>query len=330
MMLRRTKVMQTMAQEKPGLFRAEKEWMKNWVKTVREAFQGVSEVHEEARAVAQMEMDRLEKFTEMWDLGLIEATGNAQKSPAKEGGETKYSIDPNLYVDPNEKRTNTWLDDNRLQLPLVTTHDPINKITLTPKDVKGNFSSDTKEPTKTPMQLAYEKAAQKQEREELPDDRALLMAAKAQGKNAEVLTTYQKKVKSLEAMERKLRRQQEALEEARKEKRIATPVTRSLARNDNEGAKSSEGARPRTAAEKVQALEDGIRKTQASIRIHIENRARCKMRNRCENPGCIVGEGLVPSRIAKKCSANSYNLRIRRTFSYTPCCREGASPSPRW
>ena len=60
-----------------------------------------------------------------------------------------------------------------------------------------------------------------------------------------------------------------------------------------------------------------------------------KMRNKCENPGCIVGEGLAPSRrtrarIAKKYSANSYNLRIRRTFSQdnTPCCREGASPSP--
>ena len=463
MMLRRTKVMQTMAQEKPGLFRAVKEWMKNWVKTVREAFQGVSEVHEEARAVAQMEMDRLEKFTEMWDRGLIEATENAQKSPAKEGGTVKYSFDEysdrqksnwvnskRIVIYENEQQLrefirealNTSINNKKMyfgkisnalanrimnavridvegyncslsayeikkiqkdhgseetekprgQRP-VTEDDYVlvptvileaDSITLSDKlyngrpvinfiktvddsritvsayvsdkhldlavqtmfagKKKGNLSTPMGEqaPINTPeansgtvstisiLPSAGKSNTKFQEREELPDDRALLMAAKAQGKNAEALTTYQKKVKSLEALERKLQRQQEALEEARKEGRIATPVTRSLARNDNEGAKSSEGARPMTASEKVQALEEGIRKTQASIRIHIDNRARCKMRNRCDKPGCIVGEGLVPSRIAKKCSANSYNLRIRRTFSYTPCCREGASPSLRW
>ena len=55
-----------------------------------------------------------------------------------------------------------------------------------------------------------------QEREDLPDDRALLMQARAEGRNAETLTAYQKKVRSLEALERKLRRQQDGLEEARK------------------------------------------------------------------------------------------------------------------
>ena len=55
-----------------------------------------------------------------------------------------------------------------------------------------------------------------QEREDLPDDRALLMQARAEGRNAETLTAYQKKVRSLEALERKLHRQQDALEEARK------------------------------------------------------------------------------------------------------------------
>ena len=365
MMLSRASVLQDMAQENKGLWNIVKNWVKKWVAQVQEAFQGVSAVHEEARAVEAMEAERLRKFTELWYQGLIEASEKGAKSPAKEGGETKYSIDPAfesnfdrwvtngrpnsarlrvgttskalqsidvpdmniywwsnsikhaqeihpeisddvikqvpdlienpiivmesktqpnsitilgevygdngipvmaalrftpnkdgvhidkleivntytktnpnaepsikgtqelinsseiLYVDPDEKRTNTWLDDNRLQLPLVTTYGPIGKITLTPKDVKGNFSSDTKEPTKTPMQLAFEKAAQKQEREDLPEDRELLMAAKAEGRNSDALEKYQKKVKSLEALERKQQRQQEALQKARESKNKA-------------------------------------------------------------------------------------------------------------
>lgn len=92
MMLRRTSVMQTMAQEKPGLFRTVKNWIQKWLKTIKAAFQGVSEVHEEARAVAQMEVERMEKLVELWDKGLIEASDRAQKSPAKEGGAVKYSF----------------------------------------------------------------------------------------------------------------------------------------------------------------------------------------------------------------------------------------------
>ena len=333
MMLRRTKVMQTMAQEKPGLFRAVKEWMKNWVKTVREAFQGVSEVHEEARAVAQMELDRLEKFTEMWDRGLIEATENAQKSPAKEGGETKYSIERtnknkpvvivtedildgvgkdqwrvkaltalrrfksgvpvagkiirinqhsrNEYLNSHntryyEKKDNQKFEDklraanNADEIILATTgyvneaphhsrkdaiidmargkvlmrigaHDYVADVLIgyTSGDVlllhdvealtetdeirktglrsSGRQITDVKPDSNSPAELNLAQRTEKsntklQEREELPDDRELLMAAEAKGRNAEALMACQKKVKSLEALERKLQRQQEALE----------------------------------------------------------------------------------------------------------------------
>ncbi len=54
-----------------------------------------------------------------------------------------------------------------------------------------------------------------QEKDELPTDRKLLMNARAEGRNAEVLTAYQKKVRSLEALERKLQRQLDALEAAK-------------------------------------------------------------------------------------------------------------------
>ena len=90
MMLRRTKVMQAMAEQKPGLFQAVKEWMQEWIQAVKEAFLGVSEVHDEARAVAQMETERLEKLVELWDKGLMEASERAAKSPAREGGAVRY------------------------------------------------------------------------------------------------------------------------------------------------------------------------------------------------------------------------------------------------
>ena len=92
MMLRRTKVMQAMAEQKPGLFQAVKEWMQEWIQAVKEAFLGVSEVHDEARAVAQMETERLEKLVELWDKGLMEASERAAKSPAREGGAVRYSF----------------------------------------------------------------------------------------------------------------------------------------------------------------------------------------------------------------------------------------------
>ena len=72
-------------------------------------------------------------------------------------------------------------------------------------------------PSNNSISPSSEKSKPKfQEREELPEDRELLMAAKAEGKNAEALTVYQKKVKALEALERKLQRQREELEQARK------------------------------------------------------------------------------------------------------------------
>ncbi len=92
MMLRRTKVMQTMAAENKGLFRTVKNWLQKWLGTIKEAFLGVSEVHEEARAVAEMETERLEKLVELWDKGIREAAENAAKGPAKEGGAVKYSF----------------------------------------------------------------------------------------------------------------------------------------------------------------------------------------------------------------------------------------------
>ena len=57
----------------------------------------------------------------------------------------------------------------------------------------------------------------------MPTVRELLMNARAEGRNAEALTAYQKKVRSLEALERKLKRQMDALEAAKNGERIATP-----------------------------------------------------------------------------------------------------------
>ncbi len=50
-----------------------------------------------------------------------------------------------LYVDPDKKRTDNWLSQNRLQLPLgITSYGPIHNITLVARDSQGNFSADAK------------------------------------------------------------------------------------------------------------------------------------------------------------------------------------------
>ena len=48
--------------------------------------------------MAEEETERLERFVELWDKGLIEAAERAQKCPAKEGGAAKAFM----------ARENTW------------------------------------------------------------------------------------------------------------------------------------------------------------------------------------------------------------------------------
>ena len=108
MMLQRATVLEQMAEENKGLWNIVKNWLKKWAAQLQEAFQGVSAVHDESRAVEAMEAERLRKFTETWYRGLFEASENAQKSPAKKGGEVKYSIDPYF-----EQNLNTWIQNGR-------------------------------------------------------------------------------------------------------------------------------------------------------------------------------------------------------------------------
>ncbi len=404
MMLRRTKVMQAMAEQKPNLFQAVKEWMQEWIQAVKEAFLGVSEVHDEARAVAQMETERLEKLVELWDKGLMEASERAAKSPAREGGAVRYSIDPFfernidswdgkrkttfhlgttsevlkkigiqeqniylrsgklseilkkhdgmnreiikqipkvlenpilaleskefetrlvfmgevvdnngapvavvlelqpknkggeimdmqlvasaygktdspaqfirdsglVYIDDNRKRANEWMQSVGLSLPSdAITYGSIGKVTYPDGKVKiesvpyeeymqterEDVSYTSKVPaTKTPMQIAFDNA-KKQEREDLPDDRALLMQARAEGRNAESLTAYQKKVRSLEALERKLHRQQDALEAAKKHQMV-----------DHEGKPLPPEEQKKFTRDAVKGVQEQIRKTEEQIR----------------------------------------------------------------
>ena len=67
-----------------------------------------------------------------------------------------------LYVDPNKKRTDTWFQALRLQLPAgVTKYGSIGMVTYVEKDVNGKISFDNKKTAKTAVQIAFEKAQQK-------------------------------------------------------------------------------------------------------------------------------------------------------------------------
>ncbi len=64
-----------------------------------------------------------------------------------------------LYIDPNKKRTNTWLSTNRLQLPLAENqYGSIGRVTLLHRDVNGYFSFGPKAQQKTALAAAFEKA----------------------------------------------------------------------------------------------------------------------------------------------------------------------------
>ena len=377
MMLRRTKVMQAMAEQKPNLFQAVKEWMQDWIQTVKEAFLGVSEVHDEARAVAQMETERLEKLVELWGKGLMEASERAAKSPAREGGAVRYSFvgtredGIEVYETSEETKELSWKERKHQFMNLMETQfrgrtakfvrnghayyatfaaDDIRKniygdnrsdpegrdakinagadgdifdlvenaqyqnseaergkttrahrnvsswdyfikqvqidgrvfdllanirrklngdyvyslqLTLSEKEAalpqtRPNKGELTGAPTASDISIlsSSENSNTKfQEREDLPDDRALLMQARAEGRNAESLTAYQKKVRSLEALERKLRRQQDALEAARKHEVV-----------DQEGKPLPPEEQKKFNREAVKAVKEQIQKTEASIR----------------------------------------------------------------
>ena len=66
-----------------------------------------------------------------------------------------------LYVDPNKKRTDSWLGLLRLQLPSsLTNYGSIGSITLVNRDVNGNLSFGEGS-SKTAMQEAFERAKEK-------------------------------------------------------------------------------------------------------------------------------------------------------------------------
>ena len=145
MMLRRTKVMERLANEKPGLFRQVQQWLSQWLDSVREAFQGVNAVHDEARAVEQMEAQRLQDFVELWDRTLLKAAEKAAKSPAQTVGEVKYQEGDELSYDGlpaeafyTDKRIYSY-DFLTAQKPMkISSMPPIPHWSMTAKDIRDN------------------------------------------------------------------------------------------------------------------------------------------------------------------------------------------------
>ena len=78
----------------------------------------------------------------------------------KESGlQKQINESPILYINPDKKRTDSWFQTRRLQLPVgVTNYGPIGKITLLKRNVKGEIELGGEKVSKTPMQIAFEKA----------------------------------------------------------------------------------------------------------------------------------------------------------------------------
>lgn len=83
--------------------------------------------------------------------------------PSIKGTQSLLNTSKILYVDPNKNRTDTWLKDNRLQLPLLAKYGPINKISLFAKDVNGNYSVNSGK-DESPLVIAMRKAEEEKQR----------------------------------------------------------------------------------------------------------------------------------------------------------------------
>lgn len=65
--------------------------------------------------------------------------------PSREATQRLLDKSSYLYIDPNKERTQNWLQLTRLQLPFVPDqYGFIDKVTLSPKDVKGNLTFDAR------------------------------------------------------------------------------------------------------------------------------------------------------------------------------------------
>lgn len=87
MMLKDSTAVEQIAQRKPGLFNAVKDWLKSFVQRIRNAFAGLTATSEEAVALTEMK-DGVEKYLgklqQLWDDALVEASGMNQGEGAKD------------------------------------------------------------------------------------------------------------------------------------------------------------------------------------------------------------------------------------------------------
>lgn len=110
--------------------------------------------------LAALELSPQNKAGEIQDFAVIAS------AYGKNGAQRLIDQSDILYIDPNKKRTNSWLQLLRLQLPSrVTDYGSLGSVTLVPRDVNGNLSFG-EDSEKTAVQIAFEKAANQSNTEE--------------------------------------------------------------------------------------------------------------------------------------------------------------------
>ena len=98
MMLKDSTAIQRLAQENKGLFRRIRNWLRNFIASVKRAFRGVEAYSTEATLIKD-----LEGLQKLWDNALVQAGRNVQQSAAgdigittNEGGDTAYVENPGV------------------------------------------------------------------------------------------------------------------------------------------------------------------------------------------------------------------------------------------
>ena len=167
LMLRKTKVMQTMARENAGLFERVTNWLKEWSRRIRQAFQGIDAQHAEADAM----MDWWEEQQKLWDQGIRAASANeggeplsalratspeegsrsGQQKTAPEGGvryqarENKGAFEKDRYYERQIDRWGSLAPGTRVRVGKVRENSALSKVGIAATDVYFDAGKIAKE-----------------------------------------------------------------------------------------------------------------------------------------------------------------------------------------
>ncbi|MBQ2012031.1 MAG: hypothetical protein II206_04510, partial [Bacteroidaceae bacterium] len=129
MMLRDTRIMEALAEEEPGLFNDIKKWLANWVREVKNAFRGLTAVHEEAKAMT----DHMEQLQRLWDEAMLKAIRGEGTAPKPaQAAETRQEAETEAQPVTVEAKAEAQQQSEEIEEELDTTLEALSSVEYSP------------------------------------------------------------------------------------------------------------------------------------------------------------------------------------------------------